>query len=252
MSRLSRNYLGLTFLIMLICWGTCFLCSLAGISLENNKLLYLPYLLGGLSPTIASYLALRRSGGTANLKKWLKSIFDFKHNIFSYLMVVVVAVMFILPQCLISGYENGAPVFAIIVMVPMMMICGGLEEAGWRYILLPELEKKYSFTVSVIVVSVIWWLWHLPLFYIQGTGQYGQDYFAFGISVLGMSFALAGIRKSTGSIWLCVLFHSIVNSLMGIYILNDNIWGNIAAAVIMIVCSYALVNISGKTKMFHK
>lgn len=124
MSRLSRNYLGLTFLIMLICWGTCFLCSLAGISLENNKLLYLPYLLGGLSPTIASYLALRRSGGTANLKEWLKSIFDFKHNIFSYLMVVVVAVMFILPQCLISGYENGAPVFAIIVMVPMMMICG--------------------------------------------------------------------------------------------------------------------------------
>ena len=84
MSRLSRNYLGLTFLIMLICWGTCFLCSLAGISLENNKLLYLPYLLGGLSPTIASYLALRRSGGTANLKEWLKSIFDFKHNIFSY------------------------------------------------------------------------------------------------------------------------------------------------------------------------
>ena len=199
MSRLSRNYLGLTFLIMLICWGTCFLCSLAGISLENNKLLYLPYLLGGLSPTIASYLALRRGGGTANLKEWLKSIFDFKHYIFSYLMVVVVAVMFILPQC-----------------------------------------------------SAIWWLWHLPLFYIQGTGQYGQDYFAFGISVLGMSFALAGIRKSTGSIWLCVLFHSIVNSLMGIYILNDNIWGNIAAAVVMIVCSYALVNISGKTKMFHK
>lgn len=43
-------------------------------------------------------------------------------------------------------------------MIPMMFVGGGLEEAGWRYILQPELEKKYSFTVSTIIVSIIWWL----------------------------------------------------------------------------------------------
>lgn len=167
-------------------------------------------------------------------------------------MVVIMAILFILPQCLISGYEQGAPIFAIVVMIPVMLIGGGLEEAGWRYILQPELEKKFSFTISTIIVSMIWWLWHLPLFYIQGVLQYGQNYFAFGISVLGLSFALASIRKNTDSVWLCVLFHCIANSLSGIYVVNDTIWGNITAAAILILCSCALVKMNGKITIFHK
>ena len=252
MSKLSRTYLSVTFLLMLTGWGICLLCSFNGISLNDNKWLYVPYLLGGWSPTIASYLSLRRSSRVADIKEWLKNIFDVKHHIFSYLLAAIMAVAFILPQCLISGYESGAPIFAIVVMIPMMLAAGGLEEAGWRYILQPELEKKYSFAISTIIVGIIWWLWHLPLFYIQGVGQYGQNYLAFGINVLGLSFALASIRKTTNSVWLCVLFHCIINSLSGIYVVNDNIWGNIAAAAILILCSCALVKIDEKAKIFNK
>lgn len=185
------------------------------------------------------------------MKEWLKNIFDFKHSVFSYLLVVIMAVLFILPQCVISGYENGMPIYAMIVMIPVMLVGGGLEEAGWRCILQPELEKKYPFTIATIIVSMIWWLWHLPLFYIQGVGQYGQDYLAFGINVLGISFALASIRKNTGSVWLCVLFHCIANSLMGIYVVNDNIWGNIAAAAVLIFSSYAFIKVNDRKKIFH-
>ena len=251
MSKLNKNYLSLTFLIMLICWGICVLFSFNGIVLSDKKWLYLPYLLGGLSPTVASYLSLRRNNKVADIKEWLKNIFDFRHNIFSYLMVVIMAIISILPQCVICGYENRMPIYAIIVMLPVMIFGGGLEEAGWRYILQPELEKKHSFTISTIIVSIIWWLWHLPLFYIQGVGQYGHDYFAFGINVLGLSFALASIRKNTGSVWLCVLFHCIINSLSGIYITNDNIWGNITASAILILFSYALVKVNDKAKIFR-
>ncbi len=252
MSKLNKNYLSFTFLLMLLGWGICVLCSFNGVLLNDNKWLYALYLLGGLSPTIASYLALKTDNKVTNIKEWLKNIFDFRHHIFSYLMVVIMATIFILPQCVICGYEKGAPIYAIVVMIPMMLVGGGLEEAGWRYILQPELEKKYSFAISTIIVSIIWWLWHLPLFYIQGVGQYGQNYFAFGINVLGLSFALASIRKNTDSVWLCVLFHCIVNSLMGIYIINDNIWGNIAAAAILIICSCALIKIKGRIKYLSK
>ena len=250
MSKLSKLYLSYTFLIMLIGWGICLICSLNEISLNDNFLLYIPYLIGGWSPTIASFLSLKKANRIANIREWLKNIFDFRHNAFSYIMVVAVAILFILPQCFISGYENGAPIFAIIVMIPIMLFGGGLEEAGWRYILQPELEKKYLFTISTIIVSIIWWLWHLPLFYIQGVVQYGQDYFAFGINILGLSFALASIRKNTNSVWLCVLFHCIENSLSGIYVINENIWGNIAATILLILCSYILVKFNDKKKIF--
>ena len=250
MNKLSKDYLLYTFLIMLICWGICLLCSLNGTSLNDNYLLYVPYLLGGWSPTIASFLALKKNDKIVNFKEWIKKVFDFKHNIFSYFMVIALGILFIVPQCLISGYENGAPIFAIIVMIPMMLFGGGLEEAGWRYILQPELEKKYKFVISTLIVSVTWWLWHLPLFYIKGVSQYGQNYMAFGINVLGLTFALASIRKNTGSVWLCVLLHCITNSLSGIYIINDNILGNIVTTIVLIITSLVLVRVNNKKKIF--
>lgn len=250
MSKLSKNYLSFTFLIMLMGWGICLLCSLNGITLNDSKWLYVPYVLGGLSPTIASYLSLRRNNKVANIKEWLKNVFDFRHGIFSYLMVVMMAMLFVLPQCLISGYEKEAPIYAILVMIPAMLFGGGLEEAGWRYILQPELEKRYSFTTSTMIVSIIWWCWHLPLFFIQGVSQYGQNFLAFGVSVLGLSFALASIRKNTGSVWLCVLFHCMINSLWGIYAFHDNLWGSITTTIIVIICSCALIKINGKKKIF--
>ena len=250
-SKLNKNYLSLTFLLMLLGWGSCVLCSLRGISLSDHKWLYVPYLLGGLSPTIASYCALKRSRSVAGVKAWLKNIFDFRHPVFSYLMVVVMAILFLIPQCVICGYESGAPIYAIIVLVPVMLVGGGLEEAGWRYILQPELEKKYSFAISTIAVSLIWWLWHLPLFFIQGVGQYGKNFFAFGISVLGVSFALAGIRKNTGSVWLCVLFHCLVNALGAIYIIQDHIWGDVVTAAILILCACVLVKMNDRIKSCH-
>ena len=251
MSKLSKDYLLYTFAIMLICWGLCAICSFHEISLNKNYLLYVPYLLGGWSPTIASFIALKKNKEVSGLKVWLKNIFDFKHNIFSYLLVLALGILFILPQCLISGYENGAPLFAIIVMIPMMLFGGGMEEAGWRYILQPELEKKYKFTISTLIVSIIWWVWHLPLFFIEGVSQYGQNYLAFGVNVLGLSFALAGIRKNTDSVWLCVLFHCIINSLSGIYIVNNNIWGNAAAAIILILFTYVFTIINSIKQIFN-
>lgn len=251
MSKLSKDYLLYTFAIMLICWGSCVICSFYGISLNKNYLLYVPYLLGGWSPTIGSFIALKKNKEVSGLKVWLKNIFDFKHNIFSYLLVLALGILSILPQCLISGYENGMPLFAIIVMIPMMLFGGGLEEAGWRYILQPELEKKCKFTISTLIVSIIWWVWHMPLFFIEGVYQYGQSYLAFGINVLGLSFALAGIRKNTDSVWLCVLFHCIVNSLTGIYSINNNIWGNVAEAIILVIFTYVFTIINSKKQIFN-
>jgi membrane protease YdiL (CAAX protease family) len=233
-----------------MCWGTCIVCSINGILLSDNYWLYIPYLLGGLSPTIASFIVLKQNKVITGFKEWIKNVFDFKHNLWSYVIVVLFAIIFILPQCLISGYEKGAPLFTIIFMVPIMLFGGGLEEAGWRYILQPELEKKCNFLISTIIVSVIWWLWHLPLFHIQGVAQYGQNFLAFGLNVLGLSFALACIRRNTNSVWLCVLFHCIINSLSGIYIVNNNILGNIVSALIVIVCSLVLIRLGEKKKIF--
>ncbi len=166
-------------------------------------------------------------------------------------MVTALAILFILPQCCISGYKNDFPLYTIFVMIPMMLFGGSSEEAGWRYILQPELEKKYKFVISTLIVSVVWWFWHLPLFYIQGVNQYGQSFLIFGINVLGLTFALTNIRKNTNSVWLCVLFHCIINSLWGIFIFNNNIGGSLATTVILIFSFFLLLKVNDKKKIFN-
>ena len=42
------------------------------------------HIIGGFSPTIASYISLRRNNKVKNFKEWFKKIFDIKHNIWTY------------------------------------------------------------------------------------------------------------------------------------------------------------------------
>ena len=41
---------------------------------------------------------------------------------------------------------------------------GGNEEPGWRGLMQPELQKRFSPLVAALFVSLAWSLWHLPLY----------------------------------------------------------------------------------------
>lgn len=241
MNKLTVRFLLHTFGILAISWGVCMVYSLCGIYMREHPLLYVLYFIGGFSPTIASFIVQKADGKIQNFKEWRAIVFDFKHPIASYLLIPILAGLFFLCLCTVSGYEAGAPIFAVVFMIPMMLFGGGLEEAGWRGVLQPELEKQFGFTAATLMVAVIWWIWHLPLFYIVGVSQYGADFLAFGINVLGLSFALATVRKITGSTWLCVLLHCLINSLHGVFLINENISGNLTAAAAVILVSYVLL-----------
>ena len=44
------KHLLLTFLFMGICWGLCLVLSFTGITMKEYKWIYLPWMLGGISP----------------------------------------------------------------------------------------------------------------------------------------------------------------------------------------------------------
>lgn len=53
---------------MLVCWGICLVFSLNHISINDNYLLYIPYVLGGWSPTIASFISLKKNNKIKGFK----------------------------------------------------------------------------------------------------------------------------------------------------------------------------------------
>ena len=93
---------------------------------------------------------------------------------------------------LLKSQPAEIPVFII-----MMMIGGPLaEELGWRGLLLDAFQKKWSVAVSTLVLFLLWWLWHLPLFFLPGTTQYDWGLFTNMFWLFAMDVFLLTILMS--------------------------------------------------------
>lgn len=237
------QFLFLTFAITLVSWGVCVACSLAGFTLNKDYWMYLPYVVGGWSPTIASYIVLKRNRQVSGFKDWLKTVFDVRRPLWTYLLMLLFAAVYFVPQIALSGMADMNPIYMLLILTPLMLLGGGLEEAGWRYILQPELDAKIGYVSSAIVVSIIWAVWHLPLFFIAGTAQSTMNFGLFAIGITGLTFALGALRKITKSVFLCVFLHCLVNAGRGVFIIKDTLLGAAVTAGLLVtlsVCAAAL------------
>ena len=119
--KLVKEFLIITFVIMLIFWGGCALISQIFNLTINNIFLRIMHIIGGFSPTIASYISLKRNNKVKNLKEWLKKIFDIKHNIWTYILVILFVLIYYVLGCAINGFKFGAPIFMLIVSISKLI-----------------------------------------------------------------------------------------------------------------------------------
>lgn len=91
------------------------------------------------------------------------------------------------------------------------------EEYGWRYYLQPLLQSCFGKRWGVIILGVVWGIWHLPVnffYYSPGTGlvsAIGQQIICI---TLGIFFAFAYMK--TENIWVPVIMHFLNNNLVPI------------------------------------
>lgn len=242
--KLVKEFLMITFAIMIVFWGGCALISQIFNLTVNNIFLRIMHIIGEFSPTIASYISLKRNNQIKSFKEWLKKIFDIKHNIWTYALVILFVLIYHVLGCAINEFEFGAPIFMIIVILPMMLFGGGNEEVGWRMILQPELEKKFGFNLATIITGITWWLWHFPIFFIKGTSNADMNYFLFGIMCLTLSYVLATIRKISNGVFPCILTHCLINGFSAIFIFNFSLLSCCVSLVATIVTSWIILNIN--------
>lgn len=91
------------------------------------------------------------------------------------------------------------------------------EEVGWRGYALPRLWQRLGLGGASVVLGMIWALWHLPLFFLTGTGRDSQSFPIYSIIVINISVAMAWVYwKTEGSLLLTMLMHASVNNTTGI------------------------------------
>ena len=95
------------------------------------------------------------------------------------------------------------------------------EELGWRGFVLPRLQRRRTAFGASLVLGLIWGLWHIPLYFVPGTGQFEtvsggtSPAFAIGAFVvwtIGLSILFTWLFNETrGSLIAVILFHTSIN-----------------------------------------
>ena len=92
------------------------------------------------------------------------------------------------------------------------------EEYGWRFYLQPIMQKKFGMKLGVILLGVVWGLWHTPVdlfFYTEDSAPQMLVGQIITCVFIGIFFGFVYLK--TNNIWICVCMHFLNNNLIPIF-----------------------------------
>jgi hypothetical protein len=75
---------------------------------------------------------------------------------------------------------------------------GGQGEVGWRGYIMEPLETRYGVWRGNVALGLVWSVWHLPLWFVEGSSQASLHFVAFTIGFIGLSFFFSWLVKAAG------------------------------------------------------
>ena len=105
------------------------------------------------------------------------------------------------------------------VLFPVwVLLLGPLpEELGWRGYALDRLQHHWPPLTSSVVLGLIWAVWHLPLFFINGSYQHhlgfgSLSFWSYDVTILELSVLFTWIyNHNARSTLAAILFHFVLN-----------------------------------------
>lgn len=219
MKRLYK-FLIITFAITGIAWGALAIITKLCILPFTHPIGTILHIIGGFGPTIATLFVLE---GKLTFQSVIKFVFQYKKKtMFNFWILAAMAIAVIG----ISSMElnSAMPWYLIpIVFLQAIFIYGGEEELGWRGIMQPILEKKFKFPIATIITGTVWGIWHIPLWFVEGSSQQNMAFPFFLVLGVILSFFLATIYKRTQCVFACNVFHGLINTLLSMFVIKLNL-----------------------------
>jgi membrane protease YdiL (CAAX protease family) len=221
-----------TFLILTIVWSWSFwfigLDHLTnGITQESIGNFLMFFFTGVYGPTISGIVTTLIFDGIAGVLSLLKKLFIWNVPLKNYLYIIILPLIFVIVG--IGLYyifigDIGSFDKMAFLSIPTILLAGLYagplgEELGWRGFLLPEFQKIYSNLKSAILIGIIWFVWHIPLFWAPfGTLVSGEPIsflpvITYFIMIICLSIIITWlVIESKGSVLVAILFHLSINA----------------------------------------
>lgn len=219
-------------------------------------------IVSGIGPLLAAIIVTRATEGDRGVRQIFGSMFHWHVKArWAAAAIVLPASLFAIAAVLgmLTGgaapdagagiYLNGDNLF----IVGILLLLGSFgEEPGWRGFALPRLQQGRTPLQATFIVTLFWWLWHLPTYWtlplaMNAVGQYGFGV-AFGIQLvvlLALSVLCTWVYNGSGRIVLLpVLLHASWNFWSGAF-------GQEAAMFLLplLLLTVIVVGFAGKGKL---
>ena len=231
------------------------------------------FLIAAYSASLAGVILTAIVSGKAGLREMFRRLLLWRAGIGWWAFALVAFALMYLGGLVLASLFSGStlnlnlnqPLYMIIPMIIMQFFLdSGLgEELGWRGFLLPRLQARHNALVSSIIVGIVWGLWHLPLFMLEGmspTYEFGQAigvvpallaYTVFIVVPYAILFAWL-YNNTKGSLLLAFVFHA-SQAWFALFMDPDNLFGPyLGFAAILTVTAIVVVLISGAQNLSRK
>lgn len=185
----------------------------------NTGLGWLLLIAGGSVPTVMAFVLIHRQNDPHHQSFFYRSLTRFRFHVNEVIYALVIPILLGVLALFVRRALYGTPwlVFDLqpVYLFPLFLMTGiflgGLEEVGWRGYLQHKLIHWPAIPLALFI-GVIWAIWHVPLFFVIGSGQSDYAFLPYLLQALVFSLFLTGLYLKTGSIVLTILFHASINA----------------------------------------
>jgi uncharacterized protein len=257
-------YFGLSYLVSWTFWWAA--AATAGGAAPSSRASLGSFLLlvGTISPAAVALVLTARWEGRGALRVLLRRVVAFPSSARWYVFAISFMAASELAVALLHRAIAGewppfgrtpAYVMAAAILVSTPVQAG--EEIGLRGYALPRLAARVGLPLASLVLGVLWASWHLPLFFIPGSGYAGTSFPLFVVAVTAISAAMAWLYwRTAGSLLVTMLMHAAINNTTGIvrspvspgldpFTMRPPLTAALTAGVLGAFAAYALVRMRG-------
>lgn len=174
-----------------------------------------------LGPIGSALLVTALCDGRDGVRRWARRLWRWRVGWYWYPGVVLgVPAVIIASSMVFSGGVVHAPTTAILAayvpgLLAQMLTTGLAEEPGWRDFAVPRMQRLYGPLPAVLVIGVLWGVWHLPLFLTSWGGPEGMPWWRpveFIAFCVVFNVVMTWVFNKTESLPVAILTHVGVNN----------------------------------------
>lgn len=249
-------------------WIFWILAAIISKSPNDNGTSALLMLLGLTAPAVIAVITVLTSGNKAlkaDLKRKLIGFYRIKPL---SIVIAVVGFMVIVALSILLSLLAGQSLDQFAFTEDFSFSVGGtsalltillaavIEEVGWRGYGEDSVAFYFSWFTESVIFGLVWALWHLPLFWIEGTYHYGLKELGilymlnFLISVNPLGFLTTWVYvKNNRSMLACIIFHLFVNTMQEKIAMTPQ---TKCVETIVVFIAAAIVVLTNKEMFFEK